>query len=340
MNAAIIGMGPHGKRLFRAISKIKELNLLAIIDRDEKILALPDFAHVPLRCTSLAEIWGGPDQLDVLLISTNGPSHAPIALEALDHGVSHILISKPIACRLEDALKIKRKKEEKGARVIVDYAMRYTAIYNWISNKIKAGDWGEVKSIYIQREGIGLGCLGVHSFDLANMLMDDTPKKITGWVDEPIKKNPRGAQFIDPGGLVILDYGIGKKAIVSQIEDGNGPRFIEINCQFARLHIDEKFGNLELVEKDRDHIPGPGNPTPLHKTDNPQGEKIRHDLIHLMELIIRELISGGPMKADIDFGINSLEVLIAAYASNQNGNIPIALPLTKEEELKMFLSIT
>ena len=61
--------------------------------------------------------------------------------------------------------------------------------------------------------------MATHSFDLANYIFDCFPLKVTGWVDKPVNINPRGSHFIDPGGLVVLDYGNDKKAIISQVEN-------------------------------------------------------------------------------------------------------------------------
>ena len=99
--------------------------------------------------------------------------------------------------------------------------------------------------MYLQRPGIGLGCLGVHSFDMANYLIGKSPQKITGWIDEPIGINPRGSQFVDPGGLVVIDYGEGIRATVDQIEDGSGPAGTEIILNHARIRVDEKNNILD-----------------------------------------------------------------------------------------------
>src|SRR5690606_38665984 len=111
---------------------------------------------------------------------------------------------------------------KKNVRLAVDEINRFDPVIQHRREKIGSGAWGKLKSIYIQKPGIGLGCLGTHSFDLINFLTGTDPLRVTGWVDDPAGKNPRGEHFRDPGGLVIIEYKDGIKGIVSQIEEGAG----------------------------------------------------------------------------------------------------------------------
>jgi predicted dehydrogenase len=338
---AIIGMGPHGLRMLKSALRIEALTVVAVVDRDSLKLEHLDLEAVPHKLNDLAMLWQTIPDLDALLIATNGPSHAPIAIEAMQHGVKFLLVTKPFACKLADADQMQAMAKEKDVRMVVDHGLRHDETYEWLVGNIQSARWGALRSVYIQRPGIGLGCLGVHSFDLANQIMGAVPVKVTGWLDEPIGKNPRGAEFVDPGGLVVLDYGNGRKAIVSQIEDGSGPMSVEINCNYAKIRVDEKFRVLELVEKEIGAVAKPGKPVPLTRTENPQGRPPSHDIFDLMEKVIRELVSDDAApKADAAHGIRSLEILVAAYISHQNGNMPVSLPLTEEADRNRFIPVT
>ncbi len=340
MKLALIGLGPHGLRLLEAAKRISQITTVAVIDRDEQKLNLPQVAEIPHRLNDLSLLWTNQIQPDILLIATNGPSHAPIALEAMDHGVSYLLISKPLACTTEDCINLLEKSKQKNIRIAVDHAIRYDDTYNWIKSQISSGSWGDIKSIYIQRPGIGLGCLGVHSIDIANFLMEELPETVTGWIDKPYNINPRGAEFIDPGGLVVLNYSKEKRAVISQIETGSGPMSVEIICNYARIKVDEKFGQLEVVSRDKNYKAGPGNPVPYMKEINPHNQPVKHDLILLMETTIRDLLESENPKADTEAGLNAVAILAASYLSHQNGNTPYPFPLHKGEDLKLFLPIT
>ncbi len=339
LRTALVGLGPHGIRMIQASMKIDAIEWVALVDRNENTFQNDVVAATgALQLTELNQLWELGIQL--LMVATNGPSHAPIALEGIKNGITHLLISKPYTCTLEDAIHLNAEAKRHNVRLVVDHLMRYDFTYNWLKQQAASGIWGKLKSMYIQRPGIGLGCLGVHSFDLANFINGQTPQTVTGWVDEPVKKNPRGDQFVDPGGLVILHYANGVRAIVEQLEEGSGPQSVELMFNHARVRMDEKYGILEVIEKDKNFVPGPNKKAPLVKTLNPHIPEFKIDTVLLLENLMKELVSDEPISADGAAGQSAVEILVAAYVSNSNQHAVVELPITKEEDLKLFLPVT
>jgi predicted dehydrogenase len=339
LKIAIIGLGPHGMRMVMSVIQNDSLKLVAVVDRDDSKLNQETITQSgAIKTNELSAIW--KLNIDFLLIATNGPSHFAISKEAIQNNVKYLLISKPMTTSVEDAMEINKLAKENNVRVCVDHILRYDETYQWIKLQVINKKWGELRRLYLQRPGIGLGCLGVHSFDLANYLTGLYPQNITGWLDKPIGKNPRGEHFVDPGGLVVIDYGNGVKATVDQIEDGSGPAITELVFNHARVRVDEKNNILEVVEKDATFIPGPNKKAPLTRNINPHQLEVKHDMIELLGKLINELISLDSIISDGLTGQNTIEILVAAYISNDLGNIPVKLPLNKQEFLERKLNIT
>ncbi len=340
IRAAIVGLGPHGMRMFKAAERVTEVDLVAVVDRDEAKLQQEEVvASKALGLTGLSELWSHNIQL--LMIATNGPSHAAISLEGIENGITHLLVTKPFTCSLEDAVKVNEAAKKNNVKLSVDHLLRYDSTYAWVAQQAQNDAWGELKRMYIQRPGIGLGCLGVHSFDIANFMVGSTPKTITGWVDEPVRKNPRGEQFVDPGGTVVMQYDNGVRVVVDQIEEGSGPQSIEMHFKYARVKLDEKLGTLEVVSKDRNFVPGPNKKPVLDKQINPhQATEVKIDTVKLLENMLLELVEGNTILADGDAGQKAVEILVAAYISNSNNNTPVELPLKEEGHIKLNLPVT
>jgi len=332
IKVAIIGLGPHGMRFVQCVLNDERLWLVAVVDKDSSKLNSQSIPKETAKCKDISEIWSF--QISVLLIATNGPSHAPIAFEAIEKGVKYILVTKPIATTLKDARSLQALSALHDVRIAVDHGLRYDTTYQWIKRSIKEGMLGKIRSIYIQRPGIGLGCLGVHSFDLATNLINDTIDTVTGWVDSPLGKNPRGEQFIDPGGLVVISYKNGAKAIISQIEDGIGPMSVEINFTKARIRVDEKFNLLEWVYSEAPPLRG------FVRVVNPHDQPVSHNTIKLMNEVINELVFESSLEADVRWGVLSFEVLLAAYMSSEDNHMPIKLPITDHNMEARFLPVT
>lgn len=337
--AAVIGLGPHGKRVVGAISSLPNLKLTAVVDGKDDALAWPEIpATVAKHKTAEAMFAAGCP--DLVAIVTNGPSHAPLAIAALNAGAKYLAVEKPFTCSLKEADEVMALAKQKGARVAVDQTCRHAVLYRWLRDQIASGRWGEPRAFWMQRQGIGLACNGIHSFDLARFLTGQDVTRVTGWVDDPIKKNPRGEQFVDPGGLVVMEHGPKFRCVVAQVEDGAGPVSLELDLTAARVWVDERSGAIDVIERDLSVIPGPGRPAKFSKGVVPESAAKYPDMVPAIAGMLQELVGDGPMDCDATHGRAAVEVLVATYLSKARGNVPVALPLTSKEDLSLWLSVT
>ena len=339
MDAAVIGLGPHGKRILAAMAAIEELQLAAIVDRDEGALAAVEVPDTVRRYADAEDLWaaGGTD---VVCITTNGPSHAPLALAAMDAGARRVMVEKPMACSVAECRQMLQRARDRGARLSVDQSRRFDPMYQWLRAKIASGGWGGPRTVWIQRPGIGLGCLATHSFDLAVFLTGGTVRSVTAWVDAFIGPNPRGEKFVDPGGLVVLDMGPNLRAVINQVEDGAGPTAVEIDMTAARIRIDETFGTAEIIERDLSVKPGPGRPPAYSHVDLPDGISAKLNMPVMLEGVLRDLVGDGPMLCDAVHGATAVEVLVAAVLSERDGHRPVGIPCESKEGAELWLPVT
>lgn len=338
LNVGIVGLGPHGRRMLQIVLANKRFNLVGVADQNPKA-----FADLRLNGAAVyadAAVLLKMHAVDLWIVTTNGPSHFPLAKAAMESGVKRILVSKPLACTLHEAREMVALSKHHGVRLAVDHGLRHDQSYNWLRSKIRSGEWGILKSVYVMRNGIGLGCLGVHSFDLINSLTEARVREVTGWVDAPVGVNPRGSGFCDPGGLVILTYENGVRGIVSQIEEGAGPMSVEINLTGARIRVNEKFREMEVIRRNGSHGFKAGSPAAYEKVELPSSLSVRHDTVELMERVLEDLAGDAALKCDAILGEHSVEILVAAHLSSERNHSPVALPLEGEEALHRFLPVT
>jgi predicted dehydrogenase len=339
MRAAVIGVGPHGRRIIGMLKRMPAVEIVAIADQREAALDGSDAPPATRRYRDAMSLLA-ETPADLVCITTNGPSHAPLALAALEHGATRLLVEKPMACSLRECDELAAAALRKGARLAVDQMRRMDTCYRWLRRRIHSGDWGALRQITIQRNGIGLGCLGTHSFDLIRFLADRDVSAVTAWVDQPLGKNPRGESFQDPGGLVVMQLGQQVRAVVVQIEDGSGPMTVEIDLTGARVRIDEKAMAVEIVERDLSVKPGPGRPAAYRTVAPPAEVASRFEMPEQVQLVLEELISDEPLSCGPEHGVASVEILVAAHLSSRRGNIPVALPLNDPEARDTWLPIT
>ncbi len=339
MKAAVIGLGPHGRRIVDCIVQSERLELAAVVDQRSDALGYEKLPEKTARLASADELWQRGD-VDVVCIATNGPSHAALAAAAMNAGARYLMVEKPMGCSLVECDRILVQARETGTRVAVDHVRRHAPVYHWLRDRIASGDWGEPRAIWIQRPGIGLGCNATHSFDAVRLITGQDVRRVVGWVDEPVGRNPRGEQFVDPGGMAILELERGARATVVQIEDGAGPNSVEIDLTAARVRMDERSGEIEVIERDLSIKPGPGRPPAFSAGKVPEGLSAATPMHVMVSGCVEGLASGEPMISDGVHGRASVEILVATYLSHQRGNVPVKLPLKAPEELELWLPVT
>ncbi|RJP80697.1 MAG: gfo/Idh/MocA family oxidoreductase [Desulfobacteraceae bacterium] len=338
--AAVVGLGPQGKRIIEVIDKIADISLIALADKNEKSLESIKNRKTVNQYSDVDTLLNH-EEIDLICIATNGPSHAVIAEKSIKHGVKYLMIEKPMACSVAECDLIYELSAKYNVRLAVNQSRRHCAMYQWIQNEIrKEEEWGKPRCIWIQRPGIGLGNLGTHSFDLVSYLTGKQVVVVSAWIDKPVKTNPRGKEFVDPGGLVVLELEGGARAVISQIEDGSGPMSVEIDMTGGRIRIDEKYKSLELIKRDLSVIPGPNRPPVFAKIDPPIDLDLQVNMYEMLYGVLTELISDEPVKCDADSGRNSIQILAAAYLSDRKGNQPVNLKSHKKEYMNIWLPVT
>lgn len=313
------------------LGKQAGIELVAACDASAAALDAAGLAPGIARYTSAEEMFAQA-RLGLVAISTNGPSHATLAEMALKHGVGRLLVEKPMGCSVAECDEMVRLARDAGARLAVNQMRRVDPFYRWLRAQIAGGAWGALRQISIMRPGIGLGCLATHSFDLIRFLAGDRAvRRVSAWVDPFLGPNPRGAQYEDPGGLVVLELDDGARAVVSQIEDGAGPMTIELHLTAARLRIDEKAREIEILARDLSVKPGPGRPPVYARVTPPESAASTFELLPQVGAVLAELAGDGALACDAAHGLASVELLAAAHLSSRRGHAPVTLPLAGDD---------
>lgn len=215
----VIGLGRMGYRTVQA-GRDAGLELVAILDSAETPWGLeqdPDLK--PVLFSQMDDFLAAKP--DVAAISTTADSHAVLFHLLADAGIKTMLMEKPLACSVEDALSIRDRAEAEGLHILVNHNHRCWGELQ----KIRALDGdprlGALKSFIIAQGAGGLGNLGTHYFDLANWMFDAEPLQVAAFGTTPEAANPRGAHFQDIGGAVIVSYP-GQKRLLMEIGDDVG----------------------------------------------------------------------------------------------------------------------
>ncbi len=147
----------------------------------------PDITDAPDArwFTSLDEVLADPT-ITIVSVCTPTPSHAEIAIAALRAG-KNVLLEKPIALTVEDALAVADAARHARGVLMVAHVVRFYADYAALAERVVADAVGGVRIVHATRLGSGprstawledeeqsggiVVDFAIHDFDQANLLL-------------------------------------------------------------------------------------------------------------------------------------------------------------------------
>lgn len=154
---AILGFGGRGS-IYSALCRMmkKDFEVTSVIDtnpqklaRAKKELKLPQ----DRLFSSLDDFLNAPKTADWVFVCTQDQQHIEHALKSLEAGYN-LLLEKPVACTVEDCLRIESTAKRLGRSVAVCHVLRYTKYYSKIKEIIDSGVLGKIIAID-QVENVG-----------------------------------------------------------------------------------------------------------------------------------------------------------------------------------------
>ncbi len=326
MRAGIIGFGGMGQRHYRAYAGT-DIDVVAVCDvRPERVREVaPELppAQVYDDYRRLLE----REQLDLLSVVSNGPTHAEITMAALEAGVPRVLCEKPMATSLADAERVIDAARRTGGRVSVNHIRRWSDGYARLLDQLQRGEWGELRHVYFHSGSTGLGNFVIHAFDLMRYLTGAEPAWVAGGLDATGTTNPRGAQFRDPAGYGMVMFDNGCRGLVDSGEDTGIQYLFTLATTYGRVIIDELNGEWMIRARSAEDQAAPLTRYGLPMSQVPF-EAPRWDIVELTRGALLELAGDGPLSSTPEDGLAALQMVVAFHESQRLGNARVDLPLT------------
>lgn len=145
-NVAIIGYGLAG-RVFHGplVAATPGLRVAAIVTSDpaRRRQAQADHPGAVLHDTP-EQLWATVEQLSAVVIATPNASHAPLATQAIDHGLA-VVVDKPMALSSREATQLIDHAEQKRTPLTVFQNRRWDSDQLTLANLLKEGALGTVQ---------------------------------------------------------------------------------------------------------------------------------------------------------------------------------------------------
>lgn len=317
LRVAVIGAGRWGKNLVRAFSSLREAKLVAVCDLDPgKLAGLPPALA---RFRNPSGVLSNPD-VDALVVATPAETHAELTLQALKAG-KDVLVEKPMALTLTDALSIRATAQKLGRRVMVGLVLRYHPAIVALERMVALGELGTIRRVMSWRSTMARGnselgawwSLAPHDVSIARALLgapSDVVLNRSGATrlraELSFTGDHKAEIEVDDGAAHkvrrLLVLGTRRAALFDDTEESHKLRLFEPNSRFVRrFAASECEGQLGAL---------------LSTPPLPSDEPLALEAMHFVDCILART----PFRTDLDEAVDVVAVLAAGARSLELGS--------------------
>ena len=185
LRLGLAGLGTMGRNHLRVISNHPETILAAVADPTAEALEAA-VAQTGARGFADALAMIATAELDGVVVAAPTTNHAALALAAIERGLS-ILVEKPLAATVDDAIAIVSAARRRGVRVQVGHVERYNPAVLEMGRLLRAGWLSTIYAITSRRAGpfparirdVGVTVdLGTHDVDMLSWIAGERPIRV------------------------------------------------------------------------------------------------------------------------------------------------------------------
>ena len=199
-SAAIIGLGGPCRSHNTAYMGLSNVKVIAACEASEERLSAFIDENPDVRGYTNAKDLFENEDVDIVSIVTNTPSHRDLTVAAVESGVQAVLCEKPMAHSLAAARQMIDICAEHNVRLAINHMRRWSQRYHKLREMLKDNLIGEIGNLIYVSGGALFACIATHIFDLMRMLTEREIISVSGRFDAFRRPNSRGTQYHDPGG--------------------------------------------------------------------------------------------------------------------------------------------
>lgn len=324
MRAGLLGLGRMGLRHLEVLRALK-LDVVGVADLQEQARAkAASDCGVPAGALFAdARKMIETTKPELLVVATTAPSHAEFVCLAAANGAKAILCEKPMAVSLAECDRMIEACKASGTLLAVNHQMRFMEQYTKAKDIVEDPSFGGLGSATVVAGNFGIAMNGSHYFEMFRYLTDEMPVQVAAWFSSETVANPRGAQFEDRAGSVRITTAKGRRFYLDASSNQGHGMHVTYAGPFGRLVVDELAGKAQLVVRKAEHRNVPttryGMPYDEHAIEITPADSVAPTRAVL------EALLAGKNYPDGTVGRMAVEVLAAAYASNEQGGKTIEL---------------
>ena len=185
IRVGLAGLGSMGRNHLRVLSSMADCSLVAVAD---PVVATLEAAVSSSGAQGFLEPLAMVEEsdLDAIVIAAPTMAHVGLALAAIDRGIP-VLVEKPLAATVDDAMRIVAASRAKGVPVQVGHVERFNPAVLELGRLLEAGALSTVYAIASRRAGpfparirdVGVTVdLATHDVDILSWIAGERPERV------------------------------------------------------------------------------------------------------------------------------------------------------------------
>jgi predicted dehydrogenase len=215
VGVGVVGAGPWGLLVARALARAQGAELRAICDIDGERLARAGAAHPGVHLTSSLDDLLGDARVQAVAVAVDSPRHYAVARRALE-ARRHVLVEKPMALSVADAAALCALADERARVLMVGHVLLHHPGVLRARELIAAGTLGRV--LHLQATRVAFGTVRPHESVWWSVAPHDVAVALFLLDDLPTRVSATGAAFLQPThadvAFASLHFGDGRLAHV------------------------------------------------------------------------------------------------------------------------------
>jgi predicted dehydrogenase len=330
IRVAVFGAGAWGGNHVRVLASEPGCALVGVADPDPRARERAAAAAPGVSCVADPdELLARPD-VDAVVLATPAPTHAALAIAAFQRG-KHVLIEKPLALDLGDAVRVAEAGARSGRVGMVGHVMLYHPAVVKLRAMLASGSLGALHYLFSTRVNLGrlrqdesaLWSFGPHDLSMIDFLLEQEPESVAARGQSVLQRGIEDVVFLT------LRFATGQMAHVHlSWLNPRKERRLTLVCSQKMVEFDD-------VTQDKLRIYDRGYDRPPEFSDFakyltlrdgdvfipkvPMDEPLRLELRHFLECIAAR----SQPVSDLAHGVRVISVLAAAERSLAQDGVPV-----------------
>lgn len=328
LKVGVVGAGAWGRNHVRTVAGLAEAELAAVCDPDPKVRERVARQYPAALVTG--DVGALLGVVDAVIVASPAATHAAIARQVVEAG-KPVLVEKPFALKVEDALTVARLSAERKVPVLAGHLLVYHPAIERLRELVRTGELGKVFYLYGLRVNLGqvrkdenaLWSFGPHDVSVALYLLGE----------HPIRVAAHGKSYLQPAiedvVFLTMEFGSGVLAHVqlSWLDPHKERKLTVVGAKKMVVFDDmEPREKLRIYDKGVDRPPEYGSfgeSLAIREGDIfipriPSVEPLAAELAHF----VRAAQGREAPRASAEDGVQVVRVLEAASRSLARGGAP------------------